>query len=430
MKVLFPLAVLALLHGAALPAQAPVPITLRDAITRGRSSGVQASLAALGVRGVALRGRELQAGNLPDVSVSATASRQTVNLHEFGLSFPGLPGVTDPFTLFRGRVSVNQRILDLAANERLRINRDTAIAAGLDADRVGDITAATAAATWLRLASAQETVIARQQDSVTAFALLDIARAQVDAGTAPRIDRTRSETQAAATRTALALARNEQGRAQLALARAIDLPPASTVVAQGEPALADSATTDVAAALALARAQRPDLAAEVQRAKLLQQGLLSIRHEVLPTINASGFAQTSGTAVGELAGTWSVGVGLAWPLFDGFRRARRIDEQNIRIETQNVRIHDIESQIESDVRLAVLDLGSAREQVALAAERVRLAEQELSEARERFAAGVTGSVETTNAQAEVATARDVLIQARLALGAAEVSMARAIGVRR
>ena len=59
---------------------------------------------------------------------------------------------------------------------------------------------------------------------------------------------------------------------------------------------------------------------------------------------------------------------------------------------------------------------------------MRLAEEELSEARERFAAGVTGSVETTNAQAELAAARDALIQARLSAGAAQVNAARAMGL--
>ena len=50
-----------------------------------------------------------------------------------------------------------------------------------------------------------------------------------------------------------------------------------------------------------------------------------------------------------------------------------------------------------------------------------------AQAQERFAAGVAGSVETTNAQASVAAARDALIQARVSYGSARVSAYRALG---
>ena len=60
-------------------------------------------------------------------------------------------------------------------------------------------------------------------------------------------------------------------------------------------------------------------------------------------------------------------------------------------------------------------------------ERLTLAEQELGQAQARFEAGVAGSVETTNAQASVAAARDALIQARVSYGSARVSAYRALG---
>lgn len=81
-----------------------------------------------------------------------------------------------------------------------------------------------------------------------------------------------------------------------------------------------------------------------------------------------------------------------------------------------------------ETRQAVLDLGSAETQVKLAGDRLRLAEQELAQARERFVAGVAGSVETTNAQAGLVAARDGLIQARVNAAVARVSVRRALGV--
>jgi len=410
-------------------AQSPRALTLGEAIGRGWSNGVNAMLARLAATGADTRVGETRAALLPDVSAGASVERQTINLHEFGIAIPGFPAVTDPFTLYRGRAQFTQLLYDAATLEHLRIARDSAVMAGLDARNVGQLSAALAGAAWLQLASAQATITAREDDSVTAFALLDIATSRVNAGAAPRIDLTRSQTEAAATRTALAVARNARDRATLELARAVGLPPATPLVASGEPVLAgDSLPTDPDSAVALADRRRSDLAAEQQRLVMLREGLTAIKRERLPQATASGYIQTSGTRTDSLYRTWNIGVGVSLPIFDGFRRERREDEQQVRIDAEQVRLDDLRDQVDADARQAVLDLASARDQVALATERLRLADEVLSEARDRFSAGVTGTVETTNAQADVAQARDVLIQARLAVGVAQVSAARALGL--
>ena len=424
-------AIVGALHGVQLPASLhaqATPITLAEAIQRGRSNGVQASLARLSVLSVEARQAQRGSDYLPNISGNAQALRQTLNLSEFGLSFPGSEKVTDPFTIYRFRLGAEQLIFSKSVLDKLQAAKDTAIAAGFDANRVGDIVAAAAGAAWLRLASAEETVRARSADSVTAQALLEIARAQVEAGTAPRIDRTRSETQVAAGRSRMAVARNERDRARLDLARILDLPITTPLVTAGDPTLLDEIPPDVDAAVAVARARRNDLAAERQRTVVLEQSLRAIKSEFWPTLGLSATGGTSGRTFEDLAGTYSVGIGLSWPIFDGARRSRRADEQRIRIDAQQLRLHDMEAQIEVETRQAALDLASARLQVIIAEDRLRLAEQVLEEAKERFVAGVTGSVETTTAQAEVTTARDVLIQARVAAGAAQVGAARALGL--
>ncbi len=141
----------ALLFGVlAMPLQAQgtaaVPITLPDALARGRSSGVQAALAHLAAQGAALRHDELGGALRPQVDGSGTVQRQTVNLSEFGISIPGFPAVTDPFTLFRVRVGASQVLFDRATVERLKSARDTAVAAGLDAEHAGDLAATAAGA--------------------------------------------------------------------------------------------------------------------------------------------------------------------------------------------------------------------------------------------------------------------------------------------
>src|SRR6185312_9804301 len=213
------------------PAQQPVipsgPLTLLQAISLGRRQGVDAAVARLNVRAANARVGERRADLLPNLSGNASVTRQTVNLDEFGI--PIASGVTDPFSLWRFQLRATQTVFDASLISRLRAGRDTAVAAGLDAQAAGEIAGATAGLAYLRTLSAIETVRAREADSTIAATLLDQARQLVGAGVSPAIDQTRSEVSFGAVRTQLEVARNGADRARLDLLRALDLPSGTRI---------------------------------------------------------------------------------------------------------------------------------------------------------------------------------------------------------
>jgi outer membrane protein TolC len=115
------------------------------------------------------------------------------------------------------------------------------------------------------------------------------------------------------------------------------------------------------------------------------------------------------------------------PIFDGFRREGRIQEQAAVADESRARLRDLELQAAADVRGALLDLSAAREQLDAARERLTLAEQELSQARERFNAGVAGNADVVNASLALTASRTLVIDAETAYDLARVSLARATG---
>jgi outer membrane protein len=431
------LASLALALGFAAPAvgaaQQPVvpkgPLTLLQAIDLGRSQGVNAAIARLNERAANARVGQRRADLLPTINGNADYSRQTLNLAEVGLRIPGVPTVTDPFDIYRLQLQGSQTIFDASVIGRLRATRDTAVAAGLDAKAAGEIAGATAGLAYLQALSARETVRAREADSVIAATLLDQARQLVGAGVSPAIDQTRSEVSFAAVRTQLEVARNGADRARLDLLRALNFPSGTKLE------LADSLgpgalelPLDPDSAAQFARAHRPELAAERARTQAARRSLGAIRAEYLPSLGLTGQYQQSGQSTGSLDGSYTVQLRLRVPILDGFRRQSRVKEENFRVEIQETREHDLVNQVETEARQSVLDVASAEQQVAIAGDRLRLAEQELAQAQQRFQAGVAGSVETTNAQSSVISARDALIQARVNFSTARVSAYRALGV--
>ena len=94
-------------------------------------------------------------------------------------------------------------------------------------------------------------------------------------------------------------------------------------------------------------------------------------------------------------------------------------------ETENLR-----GQIDYDVRSALLNLDAAREQVSVANQNVDLANENLARSKDRFASGVTDSVEVVQAEQALASADDQYISSLYNHNFAKLSLARALGVAR
>jgi len=425
--------ILALLLSAPASAQRPVPVTgplsLLDAVRLGRERATAAIAAQNNARAASARVGQRRADLLPQIAGSASWSRQTLNLEEFGFSFPGVPAVTPDFTVWRAQLAARQTLFDASLISRLRAARDNASAASFDARSAADLSGAIAGLAYLRVLGAEETVRARLQDSAVAASLLLQAHRLVDAGVSPTIDATRSEVSFAAVRTQLELARNAVGRTRLDLAAALDLPAATPLVLDDSlatPSLTLPGSAD--SAVAFARAHRTELAAEHVRTDAQRRTLGAIRNENLPSLGVAGTYQQGGQQTGNLYGSYALQVGVSVPILDGFKRQTRAGEQEALLDVQREREHQVDRQVEIEVRQSLLDLASAQDLMRIAADRVRLADDELTQAQQRFTSGVSGSVETTQSQAASILAHDAFIQARMAFAIARLGTYRSLGV--
>jgi outer membrane protein TolC len=104
--------------------------------------------------------------------------------------------------------------------------------------------------------------------------------------------------------------------------------------------------------------------------------------------------------------TRSVGASLKIPIFDGGRRDARRAESASQFREETIRTADLRDQIELDVRVALDSLHSSEAQVKAAEEGLSLSEMEVAQAERRYKAGVSNSVEVTDAQTRLARARD------------------------
>ena len=409
-------------------------ITLRDAVVRATTEAGAVQLAGARADQSTDRVDQARAALLPTLSGSASVGQRTFNLKAQGFPLPPTePDVIGPIDNLDARVRVTQTLVDVPAWQRWRAAGLGAAASRADLAAATEAAAQMTALAWLRAARATALVEARRQDLALAIELLRLAREQHAAGVSPAIDTTRASTQAVASRAALLVAENQRDRARLDLARTLGLGagthfvPADTL---SESLATTRAPLDVEAAVALARVTRPELASEQARTDRARLERRATSLERLPRLDAAADWGLSGQHTSDWKDTRSVAVGLSWPVFDGTRREARLAEQGAALREAEVRARDVEDQVRAEVEAALLDLDSGHEQVVVALDRLRLADEEVAQASERFRNGVAGNIEVINAQLSLLRARDAEIDARFAVAAARVALARATGVAR
>ncbi len=375
---------------------------------------------------------------MPDLAAAIQQASRTTNSATFGFAFRDAQGrpllnpngeIIGPIPTVDLRYRIQAPLVDLGNIAKWRAAQSATEAATSEVQAQAEGAAAMAALTYVRGARAEAQVAARLADSSLAAELLRIARDQLQAGVGIALDVTRAQSQVAATRAQIILARADRDRALLELRRAtglsLDAPLTLRDSLGGLPV--DAAVPEEAAALAQAERERADIRALEAQGRAQQRTLSSIRWERTPQL---GFLVDHG-ALGKdwshLLPTYTWGVQLSVGLFDGFRREGRVQEQIASTRETDARLRDLRAQSALEVRTALLDLAAAREQLEAVRERLGLAEQEVAQAQERFRAGVAGNGDVISALLSLNQARTLRNDVLASYHTARVNLARAVG---
>jgi len=436
MRLFLPICAVGLL-AAAEPAVTPrtLNLTLKNAvdIALAPDGNVRVMLANQTIDEAEARARQARSEFFPNIDGAVSERSQTTNLKTFGFSFTNIPApfsipsFVGPFSVFDARVSVQQSVLDLSILRRYRAAKANVAAARLDSASTRNQVSDQIARAYLVCLRADAALESAHSDVDLSEALVRLANSQKNAGTGTGIEVTRAQVQLANDRTHLTAAENDRMRAALQLMKDMGLDMDVTLQFSDKLALTPVETAALEAAIDKGKKDRAELKTQRQREEAAHLTYGAVRAERLPTIGASGDYGSSGSEINDSRATRSVGVSLKIPVFDGGRRAGRNAETLSQYEQERTRTHDLERQVELEVRLAYTTLNAARTAVQSAEEGVGLAENELAQARRRYEAGVTNSIEVTDAQTRLARARDTRVTALYDYNLARLDLATATG---
>lgn len=419
---------LLLLAAAARAADAPMPVSLRDAIAA--SVGTRLDSVLAGERTAQARARALQqvAGLLPQLTATLSETRTfKENLAAQGLSFSGFPSMLGPFDTFDARAHFSERLFDWGAWRRAQSSKAEARAASAEEKAAREQVASAAALSYLEAVRALRAVAAARADKQVGDDLLALAKDRKDQGAATGVDVVRAQARAADADAALLRAQIAERESQLLLKRVAGWPLDRELKLTDDFTAASSSAPALAASLTDALSGRAEISAAEDRADAEDLAAKGASADRGPSILLTADYAKSGTVPSDARSVGAIGGGVSLPLFSSGLEKGRVEEAQSRRREALANLADVRQQVELDVRTALERLSETAAEERAAASSLSLAERELSMAQDRYGAGVGASVDVVEAQAELARGRSAEISALARYHSSRVNYAAAVG---
>lgn len=404
---------------------APIQLSVKEAVERALQFNLGLLLQEEAVKDAhGARWRALSE-LLPDISAGMITSRQVINLDAYG--FQANPSIIGPFNVFDARVYASQPLLDLRA-----VNDARAASANERAQKLGvrtarDLVTLVAVNLYLETVAEASRIEAARAQQDTADALYRQANDMKQAGLVAGVDVLRAQVQLQNQRQRTIRVENEFEKSKLQLARAIGLPVSQSFTLTDKIPYAPLVDVTLEGALKTAYESRADFLGARERLAAAEASRRAAEFDHIPTVHLDADYGVLGQTLSEAHPTFRVAANLRVPIFDAGKSTARRIETDAELKRRQAELEDTRGRVEYDVRTALLDLRAAGQQVEAAQTNVTLAGQELDQARDRFAAGVAGNLEVTQAQQSVAIATESYIDALYSHNLAKAALARAVG---
>jgi outer membrane protein TolC len=409
----------------------PLPLSAKDAVMRALQNNLglllqeEAESSAHGAKWQAL------SNLLPNVSGSLSAQREVINLEAFGFnpSAFGLPSpLVGPFPIFDARAFVSAPVVDLSAMNESRAASANEKAAKYNVKNARELVVLVTLNLYLEAVAASARIDSVHAQLQTAQELLKQAQDLKASGVVASLDVIRAQVQVQTQLQRSIAAENDFEKAKLQLAHAIGVPVGQPVTLTDRMPNVPLPPPSVEESITRALDTRADYLAAKSRVEAAQAADRAATDALLPSFHVDANYGVIGTTPSGALGTYTMEALVKIPVFDAGRtKARRIEAASA-LRQREAELADYKSRVEFEVRTALLDLRAADQQLQAAQTSVQLANDELSQARDRFAAGVAGNLDVTQAQESVARASDVYVEALYAHNLAKALFAQSLGV--
>ncbi|HET7212738.1 MAG TPA: TolC family protein [Terriglobia bacterium] len=367
---------------------------------------------------------------LPQVNARISDEAQKVNLlAQFGgkTPFPGFPKSLGPYQLFSAGPSVSAPVFDLTLWRKYQAARETMQASKASSLSTREQVILLVVSQYIGTLRAVANVQASESRVQLAQALYDQAADLQKEGVGTGIDTLRANVELQNEKQRLLEAQDEKATSTFGLSRLLNLDPRQDIELADSLSFFDTPQPEVGASIDEALAGREEwksLEAQLRAAGAEKQ---AAQYSRLPSVRFDGNFAYLGSSSSTTLPTYNYEASVNLPLFTGGRIHAEVVRADLEIRKLQQQEDDLRNQIALDVKTALINLDSARNQVQVANLGVQLSKEEVDQARDRFKAGVANNIEVIQAQDSLARANDNQIAALYRFNQARADYARSIG---
>lgn len=403
------LSIILILWTRTVSAEEALVLSLSQAMQMAVSNHAQSAIARSLIDESLANQHYQRASLLPNLSLSAYQTRQTVNLRAQGFALPSFPVQIGPFNSFASSVNLSQKVFDLSLWNNLKAAEWLTKETQLKAEATFQQVAANAAYAYITALRAREELSTTKANLDLAQALEKLTLDQKKQGISTGVDVVRAQTQTTQfqydLRSAQSFLDDSITKLKRSLGVSMDTPVVQTdtlkELNQPLPVLLQSREE--------AKRSRPELLASQALVNARESNLAAKQDAYLPSVEVKGAVGPSGvTPIVNDYHVFSGGVFLSMPIWNGGATNAEENAAFSELHQAKLQLTDTEAQVDEDVRLAYNALQTTQDELIHAKTNLQLALKLMDQASDRYKNGVADHLEVVNAQSILAQARSQL----------------------
>jgi outer membrane protein len=419
---------------SALPANAPtdtLKLTLEQSVALAIKQNPTQQIAVLNAAESVQDKNITRAELLPQASLRVADSANRVNVDaQFGGTVPPqfpFPEHIGPYQLFSAGPSFSSSIFDLSLWKRYKAARSNVDASKANSLTTREQVILLVVSQYIGTLRSVANVEASRSRVELAQALYDQAADLQKEGVGTGIDTLRANVELQNEKQRLIEAENERDSSLFGLSKLLNLDPRQKIELADSLSFFDTPQPDVEASIDDALSTRQEWKAIESQEKSAKLEKQASQFQRLPSVRFDGNWAYFGSSPGSSIPTYQYEGSVNMPLFTGGRIRAEVAKADLELQKIDQQRADLRNQIALDVKTALLNLQSARNEVQVANLGVQLAKEEVDQARDRFKAGVANNIEVISAQDSLSRANDNQIGALYRFNQARADFARAVG---
>lgn len=415
----------------------PLKLGIDEAIQRGMQYNLQQVLAQQNEK--AIHGEILTVGNalLPTLTAEVKSDSNEINLAARGFKASSLAAFGIPAGSFStivkvntttAQVNLNQALFNLPAYEFYRAARKSEEVAQLTTKLGRGNLALSVGTNYLQcIADASQIANAQALEKSDEVAL-NQATLSHDAGVGTNLDVLRAKVQLQTQQQVTISAINTLAKDKIALLRLIGLPADQEIELTDTVPFAEFQTMAEPDALQLSFTRRKDYLSLEASLEVAERTAKGVKYQRFPTLAFGGYYGVLGETTGLYHGDFTAQGKLQFPIFQEAALRGEGEVASAQISKIRSQLANLKVTIDQQIRSNMLDVQSSSELVKVARSNVDLSTQELSDATDRFKAGITDNLPLVQSQATLAAAQNRLVQSEFQYNQSKLALARSIGV--